>query len=51
MLCCRAGRHYPDEAITQTKLERLAVPVAVVGGVAFSALLWAGQVGHGLIGA
>jgi hypothetical protein len=37
-------------AISEEKLERLAVPVAVVGGVAFAALLWAGQVGLRLIG-
>lgn len=38
-------------AIPQARLERLAVPIAVAGGMGFTALLWAGQVGIGLIGA
>ena len=31
--------------------ERLAVPIAIAGGVGFAGLLWVGQVGVGLIGA
>ena len=31
--------------------DRLAVPIAIAGGVGFAALLWVGQVGAGLIGA
>jgi DMSO/TMAO reductase YedYZ heme-binding membrane subunit len=35
----------------EKKLERLAVPVTVAAAAGFAALLWAGQVGVGLIGA
>jgi hypothetical protein len=40
-----------DAMTDDARSNRIAVPIAVAGGVGFAGLLWVGQVGAGLIGA